>query len=387
MKINNTNRILVTGGRAPAALELVRILKRSGKIVYVADTISFPISRFSNCCQQYIQVTSPVTNPKKYVADINKIIDTHDIDVVIPTCEEVFHLAKNEEKIKCLIFTDTFELLRDLHSKYNFIKKAEDLNLSVPKTIRFSGQDDFESRKNELPFEKGVAKPEYSRFATKIVISSNIKRESKIQYSQPFVFQEYIEGKHFSSYSVCRKGAVLASAVYPLQYRWGNGATVVFQGCDHKKIQEWIKIFVSANNFSGQIGFDFIEKDNGALFAIECNPRATSGIHLFKGQAEFAECFTTKSGGSFVQPKSLQTNFSVKFALIILALGNAFNVKKTRKLITKFLSSKDVIADKNDLWPAVGQFLSTFEFILISIKRRVGLTDATVIDIAYNDFN
>lgn len=33
--------------------------------------------------------------------------------------------------------------------------------------------------------------------------------------------------------------------------------------------------------FTGQIAFDFIEESDGTIRAIECNPRATSGITLF----------------------------------------------------------------------------------------------------------
>ena len=47
-------------------------------------------------------------------------------------------------------------------------------------------------------------------------------------------------------------------------------------------------------NFTGQIAFDFIESADKKLYAIECNPRATSGLLLFQNndrldQAFFAE--------------------------------------------------------------------------------------------------
>lgn len=50
---------------------------------------------------------------------------------------------------------------------------------------------------------------------------------------------------------------------------------------EHEEIYEWVRQFVQATGFSGQVGFDFIETEDGQLYAIECNPRATSGIHLF----------------------------------------------------------------------------------------------------------
>lgn len=42
---------------------------------------------------------------------------------------------------------------------------------------------------------------------------------------------------------------------------------------------------METENLSGMFGFDFIEEANGTTYVIECNPRATSGIHLFGNKA------------------------------------------------------------------------------------------------------
>ena len=54
-----------------------------------------------------------------------------------------------------------------------------------------------------------------------------------------------------------------------------------FEQVQHEGTRAWVEHFVRTVRFSGQIGFDFIEDVTGQVHAIECNPRATSGIHLF----------------------------------------------------------------------------------------------------------
>ena len=68
------------------------------------------------------------------------------------------------------------------------------------------------------------------------------------------------------------------------------GATTVFQCEQVKSIETWVSAFVKKLNFSGQIAFDFIQTKDGEVYPIECNPRLTSGIHLFRG-TDIVECF------------------------------------------------------------------------------------------------
>jgi hypothetical protein len=64
---------------------------------------------------------------------------------------------------------------------------------------------------------------------------------------------------------------------------------------DHPATLNWVQSFVSRTQFSGQIAFDFIESAEGQVWAIECNPRTTSGIHLFADMPGITSAFTDPS--------------------------------------------------------------------------------------------
>ncbi|MBR7551800.1 carboxylate--amine ligase, partial [Mycobacterium tuberculosis] len=56
-------------------------------------------------------------------------------------------------------------------------------------------------------------------------------------------------------------------------------------------IFDWVSEFVAAERFSGQAGFDFIEGADGSLYCIECNPRSTSGIMMFRPHNDVPSAF------------------------------------------------------------------------------------------------
>ena len=53
-------RVLLTGGRAPATLDLARHLHHAGCEVFVAESVRYPICRGSNSIKELIMVPSPL---------------------------------------------------------------------------------------------------------------------------------------------------------------------------------------------------------------------------------------------------------------------------------------------------------------------------------------
>ena len=58
-----------------------------------------------------------------FAAALNAVITCELIDLLPPTCEEVFFVSRVRERLPeaCNVFTAPFELLRELHSKWTFV--------------------------------------------------------------------------------------------------------------------------------------------------------------------------------------------------------------------------------------------------------------------------
>ena len=90
-------RILVTGARLPAALEIVRALSAAGAQVCTADSlVAIPagISRDSN---GYVRFPSPTLAFSDFRKFLLKTVGQLDIDLIIPVSEEIFYLRPLHE--------------------------------------------------------------------------------------------------------------------------------------------------------------------------------------------------------------------------------------------------------------------------------------------------
>lgn len=288
-----TKSILITGARSFAALDLARTFAKAGMRVILADSIEKSVSRYSGKVSCFYKTASPAFHFDEFVADLQKIIAEEQIDFLIPTCEEVFYIGKAKERLATHVFAESFERLELLHNKWKFYQLLSTLGLTTPETYIWDGKDNREG--------KWILKPIYSRFAAKVEVVTKNWPTWEENSSNPLIAQKYIDGEKLCSYSVCHEGRLTAHGVYKVLHSMGIGSAICFQSIRDPDVDEFIRNFVSRINFTGQIAFDFIREDK--LYCLECNPRATSGVHLFERDEAFAESFLTAGDGGVLYPK------------------------------------------------------------------------------------
>ena len=293
----NTKSILITGGRSFAALDLARALATAGMKVICTDSIDKAISRYSGKVTRYYKTAAPAFQFERFVADLQEIIAKEQIDFVIPTCEEIFYISKAKERLPTVVFAESFERLERLHNKWKFYQLLCQLELPTPETHLQHGE-------NVNVHGKWVLKPIYSRFASKVQVIEGPLPKWEHHPSNPLIAQRYIEGEKFCSYSICHQGHLKAHGVYKILHAMGIGSAICFQSVRAPDVDDFIHRFVRETQFTGQIAFDFIRGNK--LYCLECNPRATSGIHLFECNAKLAGSFFNK--GELLEPKE-QTIF------------------------------------------------------------------------------
>ena len=67
-------RILITGGRAPVSLELVRQMSYAGKKVFVADSAPCYLTSSSRLIEKSFQLPRPRQSPLEFVDALERII-------------------------------------------------------------------------------------------------------------------------------------------------------------------------------------------------------------------------------------------------------------------------------------------------------------------------
>lgn len=285
----NIKTILLTGSRAPATLDLARRLHKEGHRVLMADSLSPTLSQFSRACTKHYTIAKPSDNETQFALDLQKIIGDEGVDLLIPMCEEVLYISRQKNRFSCAVLTMDFPLIHEMHNKWLFSKMIESCSIQTPWTKLIENEEDTKS----LPDEKLIFKRIYSRFAAGILVKERGDPLPKLDYikNNPFIAQKFIEGEHLCTYSIAKKGNLQASSEYFILQSMGIGSAISFVSTSHPKIYKFIQEFVAKTNYTGQISFDFIKDRNGTIYCLECNPRATSGLHLFTDTSDFLEAF------------------------------------------------------------------------------------------------
>ncbi|WP_458126003.1 ATP-grasp domain-containing protein [Paenibacillus sp. Z3-2] len=410
-------RVLLTGGRAPVTLDLARMLHRAGHQVYVAESAARHLTRSSGAVEQCAVVPSPRHDTCAYLAELERLVQDWQIDLLIPMCEEVFYVAQGAERLRtyCHVLVTTLEQLHKLHHKYNFIQLAESLGLSVPDTRLINNKQEWIETQSVLQtVGNWVWKPVYSRFAAKVRmprlmtydtgagndqqwdvshknqrhLRNDPPEHGQLSFASPWVAQAYIPGQMLCTYSIAHEGQLVAHATYDSRYRTGSvGASVYFEQVEHEGALAWVRQYVEATGFSGQIGFDFIEGQDRRVYAIECNPRATSGIHLFHPGGDLVRALTEPE--TLVKERRMITPARGSKAMLMLPmLGSGvqqiFGKGKLRAWITAWRGTRDVVYVGQDIQPIFEQFGVVLAAWHLARSQKISLTEALTHDIEWN---
>jgi len=373
--------ILITGGRAPVALELARAFHRAGHSVFMAESLRGHLSQPSAAMKTNFVVPAPRQETGAFLATLKKIIEQNQIELLIPTCEEVFHIAKGLDDLPCRVFTEPLAKLDSFHNKWKFAFSAAECGLRVPDTMLIRNQSDLLDAFGR--WRGLVLKPVYSRFASRTLILPQLRDVlSTLTFASPWVAQEFIAGQQFCAYSVCQSGRITAHATYPTIFTAGQGATIAFQHVEHPEIFNWVRTFVERNNVTGQMSFDFIQSEDGQVHALECNPRATSGLHLLASHPQFVESFFSAEPADPVTP--LENKKMLASAMLIYGLPTAIANGTFRAWLETFLHSDDVIFDVKDLLPFLLQFRSFLFYLRLARQKGISPLEASTFDIEWN---
>lgn len=117
-------RVLLTGVRAPVALDLARRFHARGDHVIGADSVACPLGRYSNCLAAYVRFPRPAQSERAFVGALQELIAEQKIDLLLPTCEELFYISRHRDSLPCAVLADSLDKLAPLHDKWRFSQSA-----------------------------------------------------------------------------------------------------------------------------------------------------------------------------------------------------------------------------------------------------------------------
>src|SRR5450755_925888 len=83
-------KVLITSSRMPFALAMVRKLAAEGREIYAADDHLLSPGNHSKYLADHFVYPSPRSDTAGFLAELERIAQEHEIDVIVPAFEEVF---------------------------------------------------------------------------------------------------------------------------------------------------------------------------------------------------------------------------------------------------------------------------------------------------------
>lgn len=277
-----TGTALLTLGRLPKALDLARALNRAGWRVLVAEPGKRHLSGYSRSVDASFRVAAPVHQPERYLEDLVALIRREAVDLVVPVSEECLHTCQLYGRVPDHVRIASLppEELLPLHSKWDFVQSCQRFGLAVPDTARLN------SPQAEALIQRSsvIIKREYS--CAGVGLERRARGEALPEREQPgeWLVQAQVVGAELCTFSVAHEGRVLGTVVYRGTVVSGTVA-VCFERLDpDPRVLEFVQRFVAGSGASGFIAFDLIQNAEGVVHGIECNPRATSGVHFIEAE-------------------------------------------------------------------------------------------------------
>ncbi|MEM6640492.1 MAG: ATP-grasp domain-containing protein [Pseudomonadota bacterium] len=365
--------ILLTLGRLPKALELARGFSALGYRVIVAEPHAWHVLRLSRHVTKSIRLPAPNSNPDGYRRALRRAVRQEAVCLVLPVSEEAPHVLEAlADESGVTVFSPTQREVETLQDKLAFAHNAQTDGLSVPETA-LSGTDEAHAIAASGPT---VTKPVHGCSGQGVAFHD---QGAEIRVPADHLVQRRIDGRHISTFSLVHNGRVCATALYEGTLMLGTVAVCFRRVTTAPAIDDWIARFTATRPLSGFLSFDFIVDADGTPWAIECNPRTTSGIHFLE-PASLAQAVLDKS--SDVTFRS-HAHFQQFFPALTEAYSHILSPRRFVGKLKTVFSARDVIFDWRDLKPFFLMTPASWPILRQTIFGGKSLGEAATQDIVW----
>jgi glutathione synthase/RimK-type ligase-like ATP-grasp enzyme len=383
MSARQAARVLVSGSRAPVALGIGLAFEAAGEEVHFVDSVPSLMARWSSFgTARMHRVRPPKTSFDAFRGDMRALISGLDPHLIVPTCEEIFYLARAAELdgYEDRLFAPASALLRRLHSKADFAELALACGLQPPRTWKATSAEElraFAPNSGELVF-----KPEFSRFGAETLVRPAAEKLARLSVSpeKAWVIQEFVAGEEVCVWSAAREGRLLAISGYRPRWHFG-GASSYFQREEDPALTDICRTLAAATNMTGQLSLDLIRTADGVLRPIECNPRAVSGVQLFAGDARLARALAGQEPGLLTP---LVDACHVGPAFWSAAAAHILTRRRFSDVLADARGSHDVLTRSGGARAAIGAVMDSARFALNGLRSSRSAVQESTADIEWN---
>jgi len=319
-------RVLVSEGSSTSAREAITILGLAGHHVEVCDPSPWCLGRFSRFVQRFHRCPALRDDPSGYLALIERLLSSNQFDVLLPTHEQGFLLARVAERLKgnAGIALPSFESYRAAHSKAGFSRLLSSLRLPQPATRIVTS----ERALREAVRFPAVVKTSVGTASRGVFI---VREPSDVDeaigelaasgaFGGEVLVQEWIAGTVEKAQSVFCRSELLGFHAFRQVAAGVGGGEAIKESVSRPKIRTMLESIGERLNWHGALSIDYLvpERDPTPRL-IDCNPRLVEPMSAYLAGTDLAGLLLLVSLGE--TPSSLpESRSGVRTHLAMQAL-------------------------------------------------------------------
>ncbi len=368
--------VLLTLGRLPKALDLARAFHGAGWRVVVAEPFRRHLVGASNTVARSHVVTAPAADREGYLRDLLRVVEEEAVELVVPVSEEVVHVAALHGRLPAAtrVFAMPQEAVLAAHDKGRFAAQSAAWGLSVPATHALgSAEASALAQAQDV-----VLKPLHACSGRGVRIIPRGEALPAADPAAPAIVQARIRGNERSTCSLVHEGVVSGTVVYQGVMQSGS-VSIAFERVEDPAIEAFVRDYAAATRWTGFLSFDFMLDEAGRPFAIECNPRTTSGLHFFEpGDIAQAVLDPAHPLRHRAAPRLQQFYSCLTETQLSLFRGGGFG-RKLRALVT----TPDVTWSGRDPMPFLTMTYTTWPIIRAAMAQRATFGEVATLDVGW----
>ena len=247
--------ILITESGGPAAVGLIKSIRQLSYKVNIISTDMNKLAVGNYLSDYYYKV--PKASDSSYIDNILKIINKHNINILIPTGENDLQIiSKNKklfEDLGCKLFISDFDAIKICQNKFKFWKHLNG-KFAMPN-----------------PLNGVFLNPD---------VGAGGRGTKKIEPSEGFHLWEFLPGKEYTVDVLCDMNSNIINHVIRERVAIKAGISVKGKIIYNSNISSVIKKLVKYLGLRGPLCIQFKENESGEPKLIECNPRLGGGTYM-----------------------------------------------------------------------------------------------------------
>jgi predicted ATP-grasp superfamily ATP-dependent carboligase len=377
-------RVLLTSSRMPFGVGMIRKLADAGHSVYAADDYKLAPGSHSRYLEGHFVTASPRGDTERFVADVEGIVNEHEIDVILPVFEEAFYLASQHERLSgsANLYAAPFATLARLHDKAVFQRLVTELGLRTPETVVATSDAELRAALDRFPHY--FARAAFSRGGVSLLTNTGpLAGHMSVDDchptpDSPWLVQEFVDGPMLCTYTTMHGGKATAHCTYRAPRQWEHSTAIQFLSIDGTSTLPIAERIAGHFGYTGQMSLDFVDSD-GELYLIECNPRATDGALLLASQDMAEGVLMPDREPTLVEPgEELQLDMAV-FAQMFTE-----GLREVPRSIDDLARIRGSDTGWHDHLPTLYSFLALAHHARLDLHERKALLTALADDISWD---